>query len=370
MANHPTLEDRITQKLKERQESGGLRSLRTKDTSIDFCSNDYLGFANKLKPFSSSSTGSTGSRLISGNSAKFEELESQIALFHKAESGLIFNSGYDANLGLFSCLVGKGDTIIYDQYIHASIRDGIRLSHARAFAFEHNNTIALERKLQQATGQIVVAIESVYSMDGDATPINEIVEICEKYNAQIILDEAHATGVIGKNGEGLAQSQNLENRIFARVHTFGKAMGCHGAIVLGSENLKNYLINFSRSLIYTTALSEHSLNAIESAYEKLKNSTKERVQLQNNIQLFHTLLSDKLKTKLIHSTSPIQCLVVPGNLAVKNVEHQLQNRGFDIRAILHPTVEKGKERIRICIHSYNTKEEIKSCVECLEELIK
>ena len=147
-------------------------------------------------------------------------------------------------------------------------------------------------------------------------------------------------------------------------------MGCHGAIILGSENLRQYLINFARSFIYTTALSEHSLNAIESAYNKIKNSTKEREQLESNIQLFQDLVSADLKSKLIQNTSPIQCILVPGNKTVKKVENELQAKGLNIRAILHPTVEEGKERIRICIHSFNTPKEIAFCVKCLEELLK
>jgi len=370
MSKDFNIQNKIAKKLQDREESSSLRELYSNTNLIDFCSNDYLGFAQTLKVKASEKHGATGSRLISGNSEQFEYLEAKIASFHHAEAGLIFNSGYDANIGLFACIADKGDTIIYDHYIHASIRDGIRLSNARSFAFEHNNIDALEKKLQQASGTILVAIESVYSMDGDQAPLERILALCKKYNAQIILDEAHATGIIGENGEGLAQSLNLESQLFARVHTFGKAMGCHGAIILGSENLKQYLINFARSFIYTTALAPHSLNAIESAYNKVRNSTQEKEQLQNNIQLFHSLMSENLKAKLIQSTSPIQCILVPGNQAVKKVETELQTRGFDIRAILHPTVEKGKERIRICIHSFNTTEEINSCLESLEELIQ
>lgn len=363
------IEDKIRDKLSTRKQMNSLRSLRTKTSLIDFCSNDYLGFAKSLSVKESKSQGATGSRLISGNSAQFELMETKIATFHKAPAGLIFNSGYDANIGLFSCIADKGDTIIYDQYIHASIRDGVRLSNARSFSFEHNNIDALEKKLQQADGDILVAIESVYSMDGDKAPLEKIVTICEKYKANIILDEAHATGVLGKNGEGLAQSLNLESKIFARIHTFGKAMGCHGAIVLGSDDLRKYLINFARSFIYTTALSEHSLNTLESAYDRLKGSGDTINQLELNISLFQSLLSEKLQSKLISSSSPIQCILVPGNEIAKKAEDDLQERGFDIRAILHPTVEKGKERIRICIHSFNTEEEIKKCVASLEKLI-
>jgi len=363
------IEDKILDKLSTRKQMNSLRSLRTNTSLIDFCSNDYLGFSKNLLVEESKNQGATGSRLISGNSAQFELLETKIAAFHNAPAGLIFNSGYDANIGLFSCIADKGDTIIYDQYIHASIRDGIRLSNARSFSFEHNNIDALEKKLQQADGHVIVAIESVYSMDGDEAPLEKIVAVCEKYEANIILDEAHATGVLGENGEGLAQSLNLESKIFARVHTFGKAMGCHGAIVLGSDNLRNYLINFARSFIYTTALSEHSLNAVESAYNELERSNSIIKQLHRNISLFQSLLSADLQSKFIPSSSPIQSILVAENETVKKVEASLQTLGFDIRAILHPTVEKGKERIRICIHSFNTEEELKMCVASLEKLI-
>lgn len=363
------IEAKMSKKLQDRTLSNSLRKLPSNKNNTDFCSNDYLGFSQSLKVKRSIHSGATGSRLISGNSEQFEILEATIAKFHNADAGLIFNSGYDANIGLFSCLLDKGDTLIYDQYIHASIRDGIRLSNARSFAFEHNNVKALERKLKQATGTILVAIESVYSMDGDLAALKDILEVCEKYNAELILDEAHATGVIGANGEGLAQSLNLESKIFARIHTFGKAMGCHGAIVLGSEKLKQYLVNFSRSFIYTTALAEHSLCAIENAYHKLKSSSESIGQLHLNINLFKALALKKLSAQLIPSSSPIQCILVPGNRAVKKIEHQLELKGFNIKAILHPTVEEGKERIRICIHSFNTEEEIKTCVKSLEELI-
>ena len=369
MSGDSKIEDKIRGKLANRKETNSLRFLRTESNLIDFCSNDYLGFAKNLPVQVCKDQGATGSRLISGNSEQFERIENKIAAFHNAPAGLIFNSGYDANIGLFSCIADKGDTIIYDQNIHASIRDGIRLSNARSFSFEHNNIQALEKKLQQADGHILVAIESVYSMDGDEAPLKEIIGVSEKYKADIILDEAHTTGVTGKNGEGLAQSLNLEVKIFARVHTFGKAMGCHGAIVLGSEDLRQYLINFARSFIYTTALSKQSLNTIESAYDKLKESGDRIEKLNQNILLFQSLLSKKLQSKLISSSSPIQCILIPENETVKKVETGLQKKGLNIRAIMHPTVEKGKERIRICIHSFNSEKEIKMCVSSLEKLV-
>jgi 8-amino-7-oxononanoate synthase len=363
------IKDKILKKLSLREEQNSLRSLKIKNDLIDFCSNDYLGFAKTPSVNKLAHHGATGSRLISGNSSQFEILEQKIAKLHHAEAGLIFNSGYDANIGLFSCIADKGDTIIYDQYIHASIRDGIRLSNARSFSFEHNDVSSLEKKLQRAEGHVLVAIESIYSMDGDEAPLKKIIELCEKFEASVILDEAHATGVVGKHGLGLAQTLGVESRIFARIHTFGKALGSHGAIILGSNEFRTYLINFARSFIYTTALSEHNLNTIECAYERLIDADEVINKLHHNIRLFQSLLSKKLKAKLIPSSSPIQCILVPGNENVRRVETELQNKRLDIRAILHPTVQQEAERIRICIHSFNTEEEIKTCVKCLEKLI-
>lgn len=364
-----SLEEKLAFKLALRKDTNSLRILTNSPNLIDFCSNDYLGFSETINVKPSHTSGATGSRLISGNSTQFEKLELKIASFHKSQAALICNSGYDANIGLFSCIGEKGDTIIYDQYIHASIRDGIRLSKARTFAFEHNNLFSLKKKLEQATGQIIIAIESIYSMDGDCAPLKEIIALCEDYNAHIILDEAHATGVLGECGEGLAQSLLVQDKLFARVHTYGKAMGCHGAVILGSETLRDYLINFSRSFIYSTALGSHSLNCIEAAYTKL-GSGKDILKLQKNITLFKTLLPSNLKSRLINSVSPIQCLLIPGVAEAKRVELGLQAKGLNSKAILHPTVEDGKERIRICIHSFNSKKEIQLCVNTLEELLK
>lgn len=365
-----SLEAKIKEKLSIRRQNNSLRSLQLQQDKIDFFSNDYLGLSKHIAIGKANSSGATGSRLISGNSTLFESLESKLATWHKAEAALIFNSGYDANLGLFSCIVGKGDTVIYDQFIHASIRDGLRLSACRSFSFKHNDLISLEEKLQQASGHIIVAIESVYSMDGDMAPLEAMIKLCEKYEANIIVDEAHATAIVGKGTQGYVELLGLETKVFARVHTFSKAIGTHGAVVLGSKTLKSYLCNFARSFIFTTALSEHCLLSIEQAYKHIRKSDNEKKKLNENISLFKSLLSDKLNSKLIPSKTPIQCILVPGNKEVKAIEKELQNKGFAIKAILHPTVEVGKERIRICLHSYNSEQEIRDCVKSLEELIQ
>ena len=249
-------EDFLDKKLGERRVANALRSLTWSiDNKTDFCSNDYLGIVkNKLIEKSlpdNLSHGSTGSRLLSGNYELIEETENFIANFHEAAAGLIFNSGYDANTGLLSCVPQKGDVIIYDQLSHASIRDGIRLSFASSFSFLHNDITDLEKKLSAAVHlhqNIFVVTESVFSMDGDKAPLIEISNLCEKYNAGLIVDEAHATGVIGEKGEGLVQHLDLQKKCFARIHTFGKACGCHGAVVLGSATIKKLSYQFFKTI--------------------------------------------------------------------------------------------------------------------------
>ncbi len=354
----------IEKKLEERRQAGIYRSLKITGGMVDFCSNDYLGFArspilkNKIDEEINRNehalNGSTGSRLLSGNSAYAEDLEKSIAALHGSDAGLIFNSGYDANVGLFSCLPQRGDTIITDELIHASIIDGARLSYANRYTFKHNDLISLEGKLKHATGNCFVAIESVYSMDGDTPPIDEILKLTEKYNAHLIVDEAHAVGLYRF---GIITPE-LSLRIFARIVTFGKALGCHGAIVLGSSLLKNYLINFARSFVYTTAQSFHQLAAIKMSYELMQEASAEITSLKNNISLFKQKIVPNDVYPLINSDSAIQCLVLSSNEKAKEVALNLQNSGLDVRAILSPTVPKGSERIRICLHSFNAESDI------------
>lgn len=369
-------EDHIEKRLTERKAAGTYRTLKPESTLVDFCSNDYLGFARssalknkintELDGLSIALNGSTGSRLLSGNLTYTEELEQQIAAFHHSEAGLIFNSGYDANVGLFSSLPQRGDTIITDELIHASIIDGARLSYANRYTFRHNDLESLEGKLKQAKGNCYVVIESVYSMDGDTPPIAEILALTERYNAYLIVDEAHAVGLYKK---GLICSLGLEDRIFARVITFGKALGCHGAIVLGSDLLRNYLINFARSFIYTTAASVHQIASIKMAYELLQQADGVIDQLSNNIILFKQNIKHNATYPLLKSDSAIQCLLLNSNEKAKQMATQLQGKVLDVRAILSPTVAQGTERIRICLHAYNTVSEITLLTNTINELI-
>ncbi len=368
-------EDFLAQRLAKRKEQGLLRSLKLNEGLIDFCSNDYLGFANSGElhsliahfpvPPQHTVLGSRGSRLLAGNTAFAEELEQFIADFHRAESGLIFNSGYDANAGFFAAVPRKGDIVLYDELIHASVHDGIRMSKVAAISFLHNNIEDLREKLEGIneskpdSQEVFVAVESVYSMDGDLAALSAFSETCENFNARLIVDEAHATGIIGKEGKGLVNELGLEKKVFARLHTFGKALGTHGAILLGSKLLRSYLINFARPFIYSTALPYPALVAIRCAYELLPKADQQRIQLMQLIIQFKKEMKLMTGFEVLESSSPIQSVIIPGNERVRKVAESLQAAGFDVRPIVAPTVPAGRERLRICLHAYNTEEEVR-----------
>ncbi len=362
----------LTAKLDQRMRNNALRKLTDAHAKIDFSSNDYLGFAKSTAIFHATHqylvandlkcNGATGSRLLSGNHKVYEEAENGIAAFHQSESALIFNSGYDANVGFFSAVPQRGDLILYDELSHASIRDGIQLSKAKAYKFQHNDLEDLEHlilRFKTESTEIYIVTESVFSMDGDTPNIQELVLLCEKYDCFLVIDEAHALGVFGDKGAGLIQTQQLQNRIFARIMTFGKGLGCHGAAIVGSEQLKQFLVNFSRSLIYTTGLSPHAVATILTAYQYLDRESQVLAQLRENISYFNqekNLLG--LKPMFVRSKSAIQSAIIPGNDRVKTIASQLQQRGFEVKAILSPTVPEGQERLRFCLHSYNSRDEI------------
>ena len=361
--------DKMRAKLAERTAQGNLRNLVRGQGRIDFFSNDYLGLARSAElsrnisqayaKFDGKINGSAGSRLLAGHNVFFEELEVFLAGIFLAEKALVFNSGYNANLAILSCVPQRGDTILYDELIHASLIDGARLSFARRHSFAHNDLNDLRRLLQKSEGDVYVVIESVYSMDGDCAPLREILDLCETFGANLIVDEAHSTGVYGDKGSGMVCMLGLQNRVFARVMTFGKAMGVHGACVCGSSVLIDYLINFARSFIYTTALPVHSLVSIDQSFRFLARYEILQSQLREKIHIFLKLTEElRLGTVLIPSQSSVQMLKVPGNTNAKKLATHLMDAGFDVRAILSPTVKEGEERLRICIHSFNTSEDI------------
>lgn len=374
----------ILSKLQQRRDENNFRSLKINSGLVDFYSNDYLGFASdeklkqniidELKTHPELSIGSTGSRLLSGNNSYVQKLEKFLTEFHGGEEALIFNSGFNANYGLLSTLPFRGDTIIYDELVHASIHDGMRNSKAKSVSFRHNDVADLEEKLKSAHGLKYVVAETVYSMDGDFPPLKEISDLCEKYDAGFIIDEAHALGTQGVNGEGRWTS---EIKTVARVYTFGKALGAQGAAIVCSEELKQFLVNYCRPFIFSTALPSYSLAAIKCAYEYLPLANERREKLLALIALFKKQIEGwsvktpttkgnlsvgvaptELSFTLLPSNSPIQSIIVSGNENVKSLAEKIQKNGFDVRPILPPTVPKGKERIRVCLHSFNTEEEV------------
>jgi len=369
----------LRKKLDTRIENNSLRTLTVSQNLIDFASNDYLGFSknecifdkvhqflleNKIKQ-----NGATGSRLLTGNHELFELTENFIANFHQAETALLFNSGYDANVGFFSTVPERNDIILYDELCHASIRDGIQLSLAKSYKFKHNNLENLEElilRFQSETIEIYIVTESVFSMDGDSPEIESLVNLSEKHNALLVVDEAHALGVIGNKGEGLVQKFQLQGKVFARIMTFGKGLGCHGSAVLGSNQLREFLINFCRSFIYTTALSPHAVATIFVAYQELNLSQDKIQKLKENSLYFDNLCLNW--NGYIPNNSSIKSIVISGNSKVKETANFLQKNGFDVKPILSPTVPEGQERLRFCLHSYNSKDEIKQVLDLLANL--
>jgi 8-amino-7-oxononanoate synthase len=374
--------ENLKNKIETRNQNNSLRKLSSNNNLIDFASNDYIGLANSENIFNATHSylvdnniiqnGATGSRLLSGNHKVYQEAENYIAKFHQSESALIFNSGYDANVGFFGAVPQRNDTILFDELSHASIRDGIQLSNAKSYKFKHNDFEDLERLLlklstdnQQPT-TIYIVTESVFSMDGDCPNLEELVLLSNNYNCNLVVDEAHALGVFGVFGEGLVQMLEIQDSIFARIVTFGKGLGCHGAAIIGSNELKNYLVNFARSFIYTTGLSPHSVATILVAYQYLETEKKSLGILRENINHFNqekNILG--LKPLFVRSKSAIQSAIIPGNQTVKSIANQLQEKGFDVKAILSPTVPEGQERLRFCLHSYNSKEEISEVLKLL-----
>lgn len=355
----------LKDKLLKRENEGTLRSLSSFEGMIDFHSNDYLG-ASKLKLDSTDQQfGGTGSRLISGTSASILEAEMRMAEFFGSQRSLMFNSGYDANLGVFSSIPQKGDTVIYDEYIHASVRDGIRMSLARSFSFKHNDCDDLRKKLNQASGNCYVAVESLYSMHGDIAPLTAIATICQEVGANMIVDEAHAGGIYGENGKGIISALGLENQVFLRLITFGKAYGSHGGLVLADNTVIDYLVNFARSFIYTTALPEY-------VYQRNNMLLGQTELLQNREELFNVLndFQKVLQANGIHSiseiNSPIQFIRIANKTVLKTVAENLHQKNFAVKAVFAPTVPEGQEGLRICLHSFNSKKEIEALFSLLK----
>ncbi|MCW8916309.1 MAG: 8-amino-7-oxononanoate synthase [Magnetovibrio sp.] len=338
---------------------------------IDFSSNDYLGLAHHdgirqclMDALADGmALGSGGSRLLRGNHPEHENLESFAAEFFGAEAALYMATGYLANVCVFTTLPQRGDVIIVDELEHASAKEGIHASLAKSIKFAHNDVQACEDAIKRARANgakdIWIAVESVYSMDGDVAPLDELLEIADRHGAYLIVDEAHATGVHGPGGKGLAAVfEGRENLIV--VHTCGKALGQAGAIVTCTTVMKDYIINAARSFIYTTAPTPLSALAVQKALEVVRDEPERREQLHALIQHAHQKFPSDI------STTQIIPLMVGEDGAAFALAKQLQAKGFDIRAIRTPTVPKGSARLRLSVTLNVTTDDIDALASAYE----
>jgi 8-amino-7-oxononanoate synthase len=326
---------------------------------VNLCSNDYLGLAEHpaLKDAVLAAVGGavrmggTGSRLLSGHAVVWNEVEEEFAEFAGSDAALYFGSGYAANIGLLTSLAGKHDVIFSDALNHASIIDGIRLSGARKVIYPHRDTHALETALkenQNARGRKLIVTETVFSMDGDIAPVDEIVALAEKYGAGVIVDEAHATAVHGAGGRGIASHALAAGKIVAAMHTCGKALGSAGAFVCGSAVLRDHLINHARTLIFSTATPPYMAAQIRAALHLAITMDRERAELISRAADFaKSLLREGWET--MGSATQIVPAVIGENDAALTAAEYLQHSGFAVRAIRPPTVPQGTARLRFSL---------------------
>lgn len=328
-------------------------------SGINLCSNDYLGLADNpaLKQSvieavaRAARIGGTGSRLLAGHSAVWNELEEEFAAFAGSEAALYFGSGYAANIGLLTSLAGKNDVFFSDALNHASIIDGIRLSGARKIIYSHRDLNALETSLtenQSKPGRKLILTETVFSMEGDVVPLDAIVALAEKYGVGVIVDEAHATAVHGPDGRGIATQFLAHGRILAAMHTCGKALASAGAFVCGSAVLREHLINHARTLIFSTAMPPYMAEQIRAALRLATGMDSERAELISRSQEFaKSLQRDGWET--LGSTTQIVPAVIGTNDAAVAAAEFSQRAGFAVRAIRPPTVPPGTARLRFSV---------------------
>ena len=343
---------------------------------INFSSNNYLGIANHPALAAAAKAaidrygcGSGASRLISGNMTLHEQLEARLAQFKSTEAALVFNSGFQANVGILSTLTGDGDAIVSDSLNHASIIDGCRLSKAQTFVYAHGDLAALETCLKQAAParRRLIVTETIFSMDGDEAPLAGIVELAEKYDAMVMVDEAHGTGVFGANGAGVVAKLGLAPRVSVQMGTLGKALGGFGAYVAGSRALCDLLINRCRSFIFTTSLPPAVMAMALAAIDLVQNEPQRRDALRHNSRKLKQGLS-QLGFELGGSESPILPLIVGDAGRCMALSAALLERGVFAQGIRPPTVPVGTSRLRITVMATHSDQQIETALKVFEEV--
>jgi 8-amino-7-oxononanoate synthase len=351
--------DRMAATLAALREADQFRDLR-RPAGIPLSSNDYLALAThpELKDAitravsEDARVASTGSRLLSGNDARWEQLESDFAAFVGAEAALYFPSGYTANIGLLSSVLKPLDTVFSDAANHASLIDGIRLSHAKRVVFPHLDLNYLQDALRNESGSggKVVVVESIFSMEGDRAPLADLADLCDRFDASLIVDEAHATGVEGNGGRGLIHAAGRPASVLATVHTCGKALAAMGAFVAGSRTLRAFLINHARPFIFATALPPYCAAHVSKALDLVRLADAERARLWQ----LSEYLRENLRTggfDIGTSDSQIIPLILGSNETAIRFASAVNVAGFDVRAIRPPTVPKGSARLRLSLNA-------------------
>lgn len=357
--------------LDELQAQSRFRSLR-RSLGHDFTSNDYLGFGTLAHPNTEGDRNELyrsglSSRLLRGHHSIWDDVEHALAAWHSAEAVLMFNSGFVANEGLISTIIEPGDWVATDELNHACIVEGLRVCRPRKFVFRHNDLNHLEDGLRTESTkrppgrELFIITESLFSMDGDRAPLQEIVELGERYDAQVIVDEAHSTGCYGPDGAGIVDALGLRSRILASVHTGGKALGVCGAYVCGSRMLRDYLVNRCRHLIFTTALPPVIGAWWLEMLPRVRSADAQRIQLLANAQLAHGILTQyRIRTL---GDSYIVPVILGEDAEAVRVATALQHNGFDVRAIRPPSVPQGTSRLRISIHADHPPALVRQLVE-------
>jgi 8-amino-7-oxononanoate synthase len=378
----------IGQELQRLKEQGLYRRLRRVDGAqdatlildgrevINFSSNNYLGIANHPALATAAKDaierygcGSGASRLISGNMTLHEELEAKLAEFKGAEAALVFNSGFQANIGILSTLVGEGDVIFSDALNHASIIDGCRLSRATTQVYAHGDLDQLETQLKRAPAgaRKLVVTETIFSMDGDEAPLVGIVKLAEKYHALVMVDEAHATGIFGGNGAGVVAKLGLGERVLVQMGTLGKALGGFGAYAAGSQALRELLINRCRSFIFTTSLPPAVMAMAMAAIDLVQREPQRREMLWSNCRRVKDGLTH-LGFTVSSSDSPILPLIIGDATKCMALSERLLQRGVFAQGIRPPTVPPGTSRLRITLMATHTQEQIERASNAFKEI--
>jgi glycine C-acetyltransferase/8-amino-7-oxononanoate synthase len=340
------------------------------------CSNNYLGLADHPRVREAAAeaamrygAGSGASRLISGNMTIHRRLEEQLAHFKHSETALLFGSGYLANAGVVSTLAREGDVVFSDQLNHASIVDGCRLSRAETFVYDHCDTDHLEWGLRQAQGRgSLIVTDGVFSMDGDVAPLEEIVELAQRYDARVMVDEAHGTGAIGPGGRGAVAEAGLEDEIDLIVGTLGKALGSYGAYVCCDAQIAKYLINTARTLIFSTALSPPAVAAAMAALELLREQPRRVEKLQRNAAVLREALAGEGLPVPEGTTQILPVIVGDAGEAVRASERALEN-GVFAQAIRPPTVPAGGSRLRLTVMASHTRSELRDAARLLAKCV-